>query len=370
MSLPSDLIDTFELIKEEIKDEYRKPHNKDWIVGFSGGKDSTLMLHLVVEGLLEIPFSQRNRRVHVVANDTLVESPIMSHYVEQILKRLQGSLAQLQLPFIVQKTYPAPDCTFWVNLIGRGYPAPTRMFRWCTDRMKIKPTTNYIREQVSEKGEVLLLLGVRRTESSARAKTAKRYDNGERLNRHNDITGCWVFRPILEVFTEEVWEYLMHSDPPWGGNHRDLFMLYKNATGGDCPVVLDPDTAPSCGSSSIRFGCWTCTVVEKDKSFRNSMEQGFEYLEPMADFRDWLREYCYCPDNRMPWRRNGQIGLGPLTFESRKHVLKCLMDLQDKVGERLISASEVQHIERIWKEDKSQTAIHKADRLLKLMGDI
>lgn len=356
-------------IKTEIKDEYRTPHSRPWIIGFSGGKDSTLVLQLVIESLLEIPWSERTRPVHVIANDTLVESPIVQSYVDTILDTLEQALPRLSLPIGIQKTTPAVDQTFWVNLIGRGYPAPTRLFRWCTDRMKIRPTTTYILQQVSEAGEVILLLGVRRSESAARAVSARKYDNGGRLNRHNDIMGCLVFRPILELTTEDVWEYLSLVAPPWGGTHRALVQLYRDAAGGECPIVIDPDTQPSCGSSSIRFGCWTCTVVEKDKSFRNAMEKGFERLEPMANFRDWLKGFCYNSTNRMKHRRNGQDGIGPLTFEARKRVLDELLKLQKGVGVALISNAEIKHIEEMWRNDASQEIINRANRLLQLIGE-
>ena len=356
-------------IRREIKDEYRASHDRPWIIGFSGGKDSTLVLHLVVESIMELPWSERVRTVHVVANDTLVESPIVQSYVDGILGNLQHSLNGLELPFTVAKTTPPVDQTFWVNLIGRGYPAPTRLFRWCTDRMKIRPTTDFMKREVALEGEVILLLGVRRAESSARAATAKRYDNGGRLNQHNDIPGCHVFRPILELSTEEVWEYLMTTPSPWGGTHQALVKLYKDAMGGECPMVLDPDAQPSCGSSSVRFGCWTCTVVEKDKSFRNHLDKGFEHLEPMAEFRDWLKEFCYADANRMKQRRNGQDGIGPLTFEARSAVLEKLLALQDSVKVTLVSDSEVKTIKVIWQQDKSTHLMRKTDRLLSILGE-
>jgi DNA sulfur modification protein DndC len=355
-------------IKSEIKAEYRASHQQPWIIGFSGGKDSTLVLHLVIESLLELPWSERTRPIHVVANDTLVESPIISAYVEKILSRLSQSMNALNLNVIVEKTVPDINQTFWVNLIGRGYPPPTRLFRWCTDRMKIRPTTNYIRSKVSEKGEVVLLLGVRRTESSARSQSASRYDNGHRLNRHNDITSCFVYRPILELETEDVWNYLADTDAPWGGGHGELIKLYQDAAGDECLLVMDPDAAPSCGSTSIRFGCWTCSVVEKDRSFRAGIEQGFVHLEPMADFRDWLKVYGYEPENRMNVRRNGEAGKGPLTFEARETVLKHLLQLQKKVNERLISDAELNRIQRIWLEDKAQYAVSQANSLIGLMA--
>jgi DNA sulfur modification protein DndC len=355
-------------IKSEIKDEYRMPHEKPWIVGFSGGKDSTLVLHLVLESVLELPASERVRPIHIVANDTLVESPIVQSYVDEVLETLRTALPHLHLPIEIKKTSPATDQTFWVNVLGRGYPPPTRLFRWCTDRMKIRPTTTYIHSQVSESGDVILLLGVRRAESAARAASAKRYDNGGRLNRHNDIKGCWVFRPILELTTESVWEFLSANNVPWGGSHKRLVDLYRNAGGGDCPIVIDPDAQPSCGSSSIRFGCWTCTVVDKDRSFQNQIENGFERLEPMVRFRERMKEYCYDPNNRMKQRRNGQDGLGPITFEARALMLEELLALGQKVGQKLISDAEISHIKNIWKQDESQNLIHRANKLLALIG--
>ncbi len=155
----------FDAIRREIAEEYAQPHEKRWIVGFSGGKDSTVVAHLVVEHLLSIPRSTRTRPVHIVANDTLVESPLVIGHVRERLAEISGASAAFGLPIVVATTTPDVEQTFWINLIGRGYPSPNRSFRWCTDRMKIQPTSQYVRSQVSVSGEVILLLGVRRNES-------------------------------------------------------------------------------------------------------------------------------------------------------------------------------------------------------------
>ena len=156
-------------IRRELRNEYLLPHTKPWIIGFSGGKDSTLLAHLVVETLLGLPREERKRQVFLVSNDTLVESPVFQSFVDGLLGRIADNVEALRVPVQVIKTQPKVDESFWVNLLGRGYPAPNRTFRWCTDRMKIRPTSRFIREQVSAHGEAILLLGVRRSESSARA---------------------------------------------------------------------------------------------------------------------------------------------------------------------------------------------------------
>src|SRR5262249_19832651 len=154
-----------------------------------------------------------------VSNDTLVESPLVISHVRSVLDEIRLAAEAFALPVQTQITRPDDDQTFWISLIGRGYPSPNRTFRWCTDRMKILPPSRYIREQVGCTGQVILLLGVRRAESSARAGTVARYDNGTRLNRHNDLVGCMVFRPIVDIATDDVWEFLGENRPPWGGSH-------------------------------------------------------------------------------------------------------------------------------------------------------
>ncbi len=346
-------------ILADLKDEYNADHDYPWIIGFSGGKDSTALVQLVFEMLLALPPRQRTRRVHVVANDTLVESPVIASHLDAVLERIGAAIRPLNLPVTVAKTVPQTDQTFWVNLIGRGYPSPSRMFRWCTDRMKIRPTTEYIRRAVDEAGRCILLIGVRRAESQQRQRSFDRYANGERLNPHNSLQGCMVYRPIVELTTEEVWQTLLQSRPPWGGSHRDLVTLYRNAGAGECPLVTDKSDAPSCGTSSSRFGCWTCTVVEKDKSAESFIDSGRGDLEPLLEFRDWLKALREDTSKRMATRRNGSLNFveggrlipGPFTLEARREVLARLLAMQEDVGVPLIGADEVAVIHRIWAED-------------------
>jgi len=350
---------TLRAISQDLRDEYLQPHETPWIIGFSGGKDSTLLAQLVFEMLLELAPRERRRTVHVVANDTLVESPVLARHLDTVLERMSKAVSPLRLPVKIAKTTPSLDHTFWVNLIGRGYPSPSRVFRWCTDRMKIKPTTQYIKDQVSVAGEAILLLGVRRTESTQRRRSVERYENGERLNPHNSLTGCKVYKPIVELDTDDVWQTLLQSSPPWGGSHRDLVTLYRNAGGAECPLVTDRSDAPSCGSNSSRFGCWTCTVVEKDKSAAAFVEAGYEDVEPLLEFRDWLKEIRERGDMRMATRRDGSLNFvgegrlipGPFTLEARREILRRLEEVQSEVEFPLIRPEEIEAIKQIWTND-------------------
>lgn len=349
-------------IQADMLDEYASNHAYPWIVGFSGGKDSTVVAQFVFEMLLTLPPKRRTRPVHIVANDTMVEAPLVAQHLDKMLAKIKAAAETLRLPVTVMKTTPKTDQTFWVNLIGRGYPSPSRTFRWCTDRMKIQPTSHYIRTQAAANGQVILLLGVRREESSTRAVSVNRYSNGERLNSHNDLAGCLVYRPIVELTTDEVWQILLQRRPPWGGTHRDIVTLYRNGQGGECPLVLDKNDAPSCGTSSSRFGCWTCTVVVKDRSMEGFIDAGHEHLEPLMELRDWLAEIRNDPTRRTAHRRTGKIMHladgslipGPFTLTARREILEVLLETQVKVGEPLITEAEIAVIKDIWAEDAAR----------------
>jgi DNA sulfur modification protein DndC len=346
------LVTRLRAIRRELREEYVAEHAKPWIVGFSGGKDSTLLLQLVVEAVLATAPEDRKRHVHVVTNDTLVESPIVAAYVDQTLERLRRTLGALRIPISISRTTPALDDTFWVNLLGRGYPAPNRHFRWCTDRMKIRPTVKHLLETISASGTAILLVGSRRAESANRAQMVAKYETDGRFSPHTDVKQCLVYKPIVELGDEDVWLALEQCRPPWGGSHREVVTLYRNAGGGECPFVTSGDDAPSCGSSSVRFGCWTCTVVDKDRSLEGLIGTGLEGLVPLYEFRNRLRAVSQTPDFRSKQRRNGQDGLGPITLVARRMLLDELLAVQKESQLPLISEAEVSRVREIWREDE------------------
>lgn len=348
-----------------VKDEYLSgAQHYPWIVGFSGGKDSSLVAHAVFEALQAIPPSARTRPVHIVSNDTLVESPFVMAHLNKVTVQIEQAANDMGLPIVVRRTRPDLDKTFWVLLIGKGYPSPNSQMRWCTDRLKIQPTSTYIRENISNHGAAIVVLGVRRTESIRRMMTVDKYENmrGSNLNEHNSISGALIFRPIVDLSTDDVWEILGSFPTPWGGTHKDLFQLYRDAEGGECPVVLSKDEAPGCGTKSSRFGCWTCTVVEKDKSLQGYIDAGHDGYQPLLDFRDNLVAYRKNQSMRSAIRRNGRLTFdatgkhipGPFTIQARKEILAELLRVQAEFGSPLISEEEMNLIHKIWATELQQ----------------
>ena len=359
-SLPSRL----QAIRATLKNEYSQKHSHPWVVAYSGGKDSTLLLQLVWEVVSELPSAQTQRNILVVGNDTLVESPLVIQHLRESLATIKLAAQEQQLPIDVRITVPAIDQTFWVNLIGRGYIPPTRNFRWCTDRMKILPTSRLLEEIVYEHGGAVLLIGTRRSESQNRKRGMKRRNVlANELNPHNSIQDCFMFAPIADLKDDDVWMVLLQRRPPWGGTHRDLITLYRQAGAGECPLVVTEDDAPSCGTSSPRFGCWTCTVVKKDRSLRGLIDSGHKNakkMEKLFEFREWLVSLRENNNNRLPVRRDGnprsradgsQI-FGPFTIAVRRKILECLNDLEKEIGESLISPAEIDCIEDVWWRDE------------------
>ena len=358
-------------VRAALRTEYEKNHRDPWIVAYSGGKDSTLLLQLVFEAVQAVAPKQRRRQVHIVANDTQVESPLVADHLTQSIAQIREFIGEKELPMTTKITKPYTDQTFWVNVIGRGYIPPTRNFRWCTDRLKIMPTTEFIAGLTRSFKRTMLLVGTRKAESSARRRRMEQRQKTARhkqMSPHNQIENCRVFSPIAELDDNEVWAVLLQTRPPWGGTHRNLITLYRNAGGGECPLVLSKEDAPSCGTTSPRFGCWTCTVINKDRSLGGLIDSGYEELEPLYDFREKLLELREDDKNRMPIRRNGESKhradgsrvRGPFKMEVRRQIRKELEQLEKTTGRTLLSPGEKCQIDEIWRIDEAKYECREA----------
>lgn len=365
-------------IIDEIIDQYlfADETKRPWIIGFSGGKDSTVMLQLVWEALIQIKdlHGVVGRDVYVVCNDTMVENPVITEYVHRVLAKIEQAAVEQDIPVRVVKTIPRLEDSFWVNLIGKGYPAPNNAFRWCTERLKIKPTQRFIVEQVDEFGEAVILIGTRSAESANRAKSMKKHAiKGKRLTKHPTQPNTFIYAPIRHLMLEEVW-YIINTRPsPWGADNSELFQIYMDASADDyeCPTVVTDKEHKSCGQS--RFGCWTCTVVKQDKSMSSLIENGLTWLQPLLKLRNELAEERNIIENRMPQRRNGTNavnGMGPYFPNYRASVLYRLLKAQKEVQIykphiELITNQELIAIQTIWYRDfifdqKVSEIYHKA----------
>ena len=351
-------------IVDEIIDQYlyADETNRPWIIGFSGGKDSTVMLQLVwkaVEQIKELTGIVR-RDIYVVCNDTMVENPVITEYVYRVLDKIELAAVKQDIPIYIKKTIPRLEDSFWVNLIGKGYPAPNNAFRWCTERLKIKPTSRLMLEQVDEFGEAVILIGTRKKESASRAKSMKKHEiKGKRLTKHPTQPNTFMYAPIRNLDLEEVWYIINTMKSPWGADNAELFKIYSDASADDyeCPTVVTNKEHKSCGQS--RFGCWVCTVVKEDKSMTALINNGLTWLSPLLKFRNELAEERNLIENRLPTRRNKTEAInqmGSYTPVYRADVLRRLLETQKEVQItkphiELITNQELIAIQVIWYRD-------------------
>lgn len=350
-------------IKEEMKKVYLHD-NRPWMIGYSGGKDSTLLCQLVFEMLEELPEENRNKKVYIVTSDTLVENPIVKNYMHKMNKAINEASQQKKLNVEAHMLYPETKNTFWSLVIGLGYPTPEPPgFRWCTERLKINPSNAFTYNTIKKDGEIVILLGVRKAESTSRSRSiSSREIEGKLLTRHDQIAKAYVYSPLSEIRNENVWEYLLQGDgmSPWNTDNKYLYSLYQGeALGEEDSVVgqVNKDNMKVTGNS--RFGCWICTMVKEDKSLKNFIDHGATELIPLRDFRNWLVELRSDVNARDYRRRNGTVylmpngefGRGPFTMGTRKEILRRLLKLEMETGFELITIQELKMIDKMWEDE-------------------
>ena len=389
--------------------------NRHWVIGYSGGKDSSAVVTLIYLALLALDKKKLTKNIYVVASDTLVETPLVIDHVNKSLESIGNQARRDNLPITTHKVLPKPDKTFWSCLLGKGYPAPTQSFRWCTERMKIDPISNFITDKVAKYDEVIVVLGSRSQESASRAQViAKHKIENTRLARHTTLANAFIYTPIDTWTMDDVWKILracsldvtisprgigkkwingygLEWENPWGSKNMTLWNLYKDSSDqGECPMVID-DSTPSCGNS--RFGCWTCTVVNKDRAMESLIQNGEEWMRPLLDFRNMLSE-TGIPENKSKYRnfkrRTGKVSYqraksnedltiyrapipGPYMMKFRKKWLKELLQQEKKFNEdgykvTLITKLELHAIRQEWLNDPNEP--DWADELPKFYSEI
>ena len=371
-TISSEFANTIKEITEQTQSLYLEDE-VPWVVGYSGGKDSTAVVQLIWNAIVELPVNERKKPVHIISTDTLVENPVIALWVKNSLEAMQRRSASQNLPFHSHRLIPQVHNRFWVNVIGKGYPSPRRNFRWCTDRLKINPSNEFIRNVTKQNGEAILALGTRKAESSARRASMERHENSTRQNlgRISDpaLSRVWVYAPIANWTSDDVWEYLASIENPWGHSNIALMEIYRGATKDkECPLVVDTST-PSCGDS--RFGCFVCTLVEQDKSMSAMIKNDEEkqWMRPLLEIRNnWLdtNDRAHRDFRRMNGSLavfNGRLVHGPYKQDYREQLLRKLLETQiavremapPEVGEiELLSFEDLEEIRRIWLVEKHE----------------
>jgi DNA sulfur modification protein DndC len=328
--------------------EYFVENNTPWIVGYSGGKDSSLVMKILLTALSNLPaYSKKPLRVFYC--DTGVEIPVLRSYISKSLSDIKKEGKSLGIDIVVEAIKPSINNHYFVKVIGRGYPPPTNKFRWCTDRLRIDPIQTAIKTIVGTSSSIVVL-GTRYDESEERNRILERHATDKKhifkQSGHNNTS---LFCPISEFTTDDVWLGLVELSNIKSIDISKLSNIYKLIS-GECPIVRLPDTNPC---SKGRFGCWTCTVVRQDKATRNLIDNGFTDLQPLYNFRQWLLDIRDNSSYRCTVRRNGLKGLGPFRLHARKDILQRLLETERQSGYKLIASDELNEISRLWQLDET-----------------
>jgi len=308
------------------------------VVAYSGGKDSTFLLHHV----LVLLSAMKTNPLVVVYADTLVENPVVHQHVMGFLQKVKAYCEKTGIDVRILIAQPELRNSFWVNVIGKGYPLPNHRFRWCQDKLKIKP----VKKVLASFQEGIMLVAVRSQESLARKRSLNRRLDGMELEKNS----LRVFAPIFDFTEEDIWEFLTQSPTPWGEDYGRVISLYRTAR-GECPLI--PEKNKFHNGCGMRFGCWVCTVVREDKTLRNQAINN-EVLKRLYEFRNWLVNFCNNPQNRLPFRRNGQPAAnnkGTLSLEAREKILEKVLELEKHTALQIIRPEEILEIKKIWEDD-------------------
>lgn len=358
-----------------IREKYLS-NKRAFVVAFSGGKDSTCVLQLMYEMLCDLPPNLR-RKTFAIASNTLVEAPHIDKFLHDVVNSINAHALKNGIPFKIIMVAPSLKDDFWVNLVGKGYPSPTRTFRWCTDRLKITPTKAAVAKITREFGSCILLLGTRKAESANRKRSIqKRVLSEDGYSKHDDYPNTLIYSPIVEWDTDSVWGYLMSHKPRWDKDHSELFALYSKASGDECQFITDLRQS-SCGGS--RFGCWVCTVVNEDKSMQGFIDAGAVNLKPLNEFRNYIKALRENKNARADYKRDGRAvwkigGMGPFLSKTRLEIFERLLECEAKFkqngGENLITNEQILAVQKEWDKDFdfNKSAIKIAQKFDRLKG--
>lgn len=320
------------------------PAHDHWAIAWSGGKDSsatlTLIVHLIETGRLAPP-----KTLSVFYADTRQELPPLAIAAEGMIEglRRRGN-------WITTEIVRAPlDKRFLVYILGRGVPPPNNnTLRWCTRQIKVDPMAAAIERRIAELevpvGEtVLMITGVRQGESAMRdrriemscskdgAECGQGWYQKELPNAKGMRGRIATLAPILHWRVCNVWDWLkLYAPlPEYGGwSTREI----ADAYGGDEAEEVN-----------ARTGCIGCPLASKDLALETIVAtERWSYLAPLGKLKPIYRDLRK-PENRLrkpgaellksgTTAKNPQR-MGPITFAARLRALGQILAVQGEVND-------------------------------------
>lgn len=179
-----------------VRETAKKFPPEQWVISFSGGKDSTVTADVVVKALSDPSI------VHIFGNTTL-EFPTTIEYAERFRKNHPHAI------FEIAKNY---EQVFMDVCEDIGPPA--RMMRWCCSMFKTGPITRVL-NNLYRNEQVLTFYGIRKAESLSRSKY-DRVSNSENVK----IQKQTVAAPIFFWKDIDIWLYIFSEKIDFNDAYR------------------------------------------------------------------------------------------------------------------------------------------------------
>jgi len=314
----------------DLVDQIRRQMGAINFVSYSGGKDSTVVLQHVLAAI-----QGTDAKLYIVTSDTRMEIPYFQGYVDAVKGRIKAYIGQSGMNAELVTVYPKLEHTFWVSVLGMGYPAAHMGFRWCTGRLKIDPITRFTNSVIKKSKDYMVFVGVRSAESELRARI---YQKKDYKANH--------YAPILDWSAHDVWEYLLTESCPWG-DHTDLLNVYKYSS-DECVY----GEAQGVCVGNARYGCWACPLQKNSQLDMLGFHTGeVERYRQLKHFKNHLVGMANRTACRSRIRRNGSEGAGPFLVGYRRYLLQRLKRVEKATSWRLITPEEIDCIKRHWRID-------------------
>lgn len=301
---------------------YRQRFGK-WSIAWSGGKDSTatvtLIVYLIENGMVKAP-----DRLRILYADTRMELPPLAIAALGIIDDLRSRGIEVEVVCAPVEKRLLP------YILGRGIPPPNNnTLRYCTRQLKVDP----MREATEQLGaDWLTITGVRIGESvmrDARIALSCSKDGSECGQGHFFQELNNTLAPIIHWRVCHVWEWLKHWAPqPQFGDWNTS--LLADAYGGDEAEEIN-----------ARTGCICCPLASKDTALEAIIKMPrWAYMAPLSQLRDVYNE-MRAPIHRLRQfgerKKNGQYSkntmrMGPLSMAARKFFFNKILDIQIQIN--------------------------------------
>lgn len=317
------------------------PGHDHWVFAFSGGKDSTatltVILHLIEAGRLPRPKS-----ISVLYADTRMELPPLAIAAHRLLERLRAAGIHCEVV-----TAPM-DKRFYVYMLGRGVPPPNNnTLRWCTRQIKVDPMTAALERRIGElDGTILMITGVRQGESAIRdgriamscGKDGAECGQGwyqQVMPQAKGVRGkIATLAPLLHWRVCNVFDWLK------------IYAPMAEYGAWETSMVADAYGGEEAEEINARTGCVGCALAAEDLGLKTTIRNPYwTYIAPLLGLKPLYREL------RLPQHRLRKAGIerlqdgsiaanpqrmGPLTFETRLMALDRILSIQSEINAEAI----------------------------------